>query len=146
MLAVSRSETREIAALAGLEYRDDPMNDDNNLLRTRVRNGVIPVLANLNPQIVDSLANTAATVDRDVDFFESLVPDIPEAGVPVSILQILPRPVSDRLLIVLLAANGIGPSSDLVARMWIVADGDAPSNDLVGGLRVVRRGALLCVE
>ena len=49
LLEVSRSETREIATLAGLEFFDDPMNEDLDLLRAAVRRRIVPELEALNP-------------------------------------------------------------------------------------------------
>ncbi|MFP4074338.1 MAG: tRNA lysidine(34) synthetase TilS, partial [Actinomycetota bacterium] len=65
MLAVTRSETREIATLAGLPFVDDPMNEDLSLTRNRIRLELLPVMRELNPQVEAALARTAATLERD---------------------------------------------------------------------------------
>jgi tRNA(Ile)-lysidine synthase len=147
MLSISRSETRELAALAGLAFFDDPMNDDFALARNRVRHQVLPLLAEMNPRIVESLARTATAVDRDHAFLDSLVPETGEsAGVPTALALTLPRPVADRLLQRILLESDVGVTADRMQRVWSVVTGETESQDLTGGRRVTRRGALVVVE
>lgn len=147
MLSVSRNETRELAALAELPFYDDPMNDDPAITRNRVRQTLLPILREINPQVVENLARAASTLDRDSAFLDSLVPETGDApGVPIAIVVTLPRPVADRLLQALLRTAGVGVTADRLERVWSVVNGEAVSQDLVRGLRVTRRGALVVVE
>ena len=70
MLDVARSETREIAALAGLPYFDDPMNESLELTRNAIRLEVLPQLARFNPQVVASLARLAENVRAESELIE----------------------------------------------------------------------------
>ena len=60
LLDVSRSETRELATLRGLAWRDDPQNEDPRPTRNRIRNWLLPTLeAEFNPSVRDALVNAA---------------------------------------------------------------------------------------
>lgn len=147
ILGVSRSETRELAILAGLPFFDDPMNEDPSLTRNRLRHNILPMLRAINPQVVESLARAATSLDRDGAFLDSLVPEEWNApGVPVGVVLTLPRPVADRLLQRLLNDEGVGVSADRLERVWSVVRGESDGQDLAGGRRVTRRGALIVVE
>lgn len=146
MLSVARSMTRELASLAGLGYSDDPMNSDLAYARNRVRQQVIPLLNELNPQSVEALARAARTVTRDSSFLDGLASRYLGDEIPVAILATIPRPVADRILVAMLSRAGIEPSSDRLDRMWQVVRGDVIRHDLAGGRSVVRRDAILVIE
>lgn len=145
MLDISRNETREIAALAGLPFVNDPMNDDETLARTRVRHSLLPMLREMNPRVDEALARAGASLDADAQLLDTLTPEV--AGpVPVALLQTTPRPLASRVLMRMLTGEGLEPTDDRVRRMWAVVDGDAQRHDLAGGRTVVRSGALLVIE
>ena len=150
LLDVSRDETREIAALAGLEFVDDPMNEDMSLTRNRVRLRLLPLMRELNPQLDTALARACAALERDSAHLEAaasrLAAGASDAVVPVSVISTVPRPLADRLLRRLLERNGIGSTADRIERMWSVAMGTSDRQDLADGRAIVRRGALLVVE
>ncbi|MBX3281613.1 MAG: tRNA lysidine(34) synthetase TilS [Acidobacteria bacterium] len=54
-----REDTVEYCRENGVGFRTDPMNDDLRFSRVRMRREVIPLLAELNPRIVETLARTA---------------------------------------------------------------------------------------
>ena len=146
MLGISRAETREMAGLAGLPFVDDPMNADEGLARARVRRTVLPLLAEMNPQIVESLSRAGGLVGRDADFIDSLLSETPEGAVAVGLVKTLPRPLADRLLARLLDGVGVGVTSDRLDRVWEVVRGESQRRDLAEGKCVVRSGALIVVE
>jgi tRNA(Ile)-lysidine synthase len=55
----SRKDTEEFCDGSGVKYRNDAMNDDEGFTRVRIRKTLIPLLAEFNPKIVDTLANTS---------------------------------------------------------------------------------------
>jgi tRNA(Ile)-lysidine synthase len=59
LLESGRSEVEAVVRSLGLEYRTDHSNLDPRFLRTHVRHRVLPLLAELNPAIVETLARTA---------------------------------------------------------------------------------------
>ncbi|CAN5631653.1 hypothetical protein BH24ACI3_BH24ACI3_03290 [soil metagenome] len=54
-----REETEAYCREAGIEFRHDAMNDDPRFTRVRIRKEVLPLLASLNPKIIEALARTA---------------------------------------------------------------------------------------
>ncbi len=145
LLGVGRSDLREIATLAGLAFRDDPMNEDMSLTRNRVRREVLPILTELNPRVVEAISRAAESIERDTSFIAGLAPE-PGEDLAVAVVATLPRPVADRLLANWLAAQGVGIDSRMMERVWNVVEGRSNSEDLAGGRRLVRRGALLEVS
>ncbi len=146
MLAVTRSQTREMATLAGLPFADDPMNEDLSLTRNRVRLEILPLMRELNPQLDAALARTAETLDRDRSYLDDRAAEHFGRALPVSAVNTLPRALADRVLRRALEESGIGPTADRIQRMWSVASGESDRQDLAGGQSVVRRGALLVIE
>jgi tRNA(Ile)-lysidine synthase len=55
----SRHDTESFCSESHATFRADRMNDDERFTRVRIRKTVIPVLAELNPRIIETLARTA---------------------------------------------------------------------------------------
>lgn len=145
MLDITRDETREIATLAGLAFADDPMNNDPELTRTRFRHNVLPLLREINPRLDEALARAAVSVDADSSLLDSLAPRV-TGPVPASLLQTIPRPIADRVLMKMLAEADIGPTEDRIRRMWSVVSEESDRQDLADGMSVVRRGAIVEIQ
>lgn len=58
LLALGRSDTRRLAAAAGLPFADDPTNDDPGFARNRIRAEVLPVLRELSEAAERNIAET----------------------------------------------------------------------------------------
>jgi len=50
-----------------VEYRYDTMNEDTAFKRVRIRKILLPLLEDMNPNIIETLANTASLMQRTVD-------------------------------------------------------------------------------
>lgn len=146
LLSVTRSETREIATLAGLPFVDDPMNEDLSITRNRIRREILPLMRELNPQLDAAVARAAAILEREADYLAVLAAPHMRSPVPVSVIHTLPRVLADRVLQRALEAEGIGATADRIGRIWAVASGVSERQDLAEGRSVVRRGALLVIE
>lgn len=129
LLAVSRSTTREIAALAGLPWEDDPLNLSPDPLRNRIRSRLLPELELYNRRIRASLATTARLVGRDVAHLEE------EARPPV---QILDRGAA--LAASVLTTAESSPAARMVRRFLSVAGLEHASPEAVEGVLAVARG------
>ncbi len=71
LLDVRRSELREYLGLCGLPHREDPTNQDERILRNRVRHRLIPFLAeHFSPAITDVLARSAVIVRGEDDWID----------------------------------------------------------------------------
>jgi tRNA(Ile)-lysidine synthase len=147
MLEVTRSETREIATLAGLKFVDDPMNEDLSLTRNRIRHKIVPLMRDLNPRVDEAMARAAATLARDAAYLDGSIDWAPTgAGLPAGVVVTLPRVLAERLIMRFLDAAGVGVTADRVDRVWAVARGETDRHDLADGRAVVRRGALVHLE
>jgi tRNA(Ile)-lysidine synthase len=74
-----RRETENYCQARKIEYRCDPMNDDPGFRRVRVRKVLLPILAEFNPKIVETLARTATLMGDDSEIRESLTDQEPFA-------------------------------------------------------------------
>ena len=155
MLAVSRSDTRELAGLAGLPFYDDPSNLDRGLRRNELRLEVIPDLAaRFNPSLVESLARSAELVRSDEVYLqqEAASVSVVEAGaslsLPLGALFAVPRPVADRVLRRCLSRMRPphGGTSDEIGSLWAVARRERKSVVLGGGLGVAHEGPMLVFQ
>lgn len=146
ILEVTRNETRELASLAGLPYRDDPMNDDSSLTRNRIRLELLPMMRELNPGVGAALARAADTLRRDIEYLDEKAATIYQEKLPISVLTTVPRVLGDRMLRRALEESGVGVTSDRIERMWSVVWGDSERQGLAGGRAAVRRGVLLVIE
>jgi tRNA(Ile)-lysidine synthase len=73
LLDTTRSEAREIAAIVGLDWRDDPSNIDRRFLRNRVRHDLVPMLESVfGPAVATSLHRSADVIRRDIEALELL--------------------------------------------------------------------------
>jgi tRNA(Ile)-lysidine synthase len=79
LLAATRAETRAYCAARGLEWLDDPTNEDLRFARARVRHEVLPALRELGPALERTIAET---VDLLRDEAEVLDGAVREAGPP----------------------------------------------------------------
>lgn len=55
----NRGQTEQYCHDIGVGYRHDTMNEDTAFKRVRIRKVLLPLLADLNPNIIETLANTA---------------------------------------------------------------------------------------
>lgn len=155
MLAVGRSETRELAALASLPFFDDPSNLDHGFRRNSIRLEVIPELsARFNPRLVEALARTAELVGADEAFLQSEADEVAVLGeggsqaVPLGALLAVPRPVADRALRGMLARvrpPHRGSAAEL-DEVWSVVTRRRTSAVLSGGIEVAHQGPLLVLR
>lgn len=75
-LELGRNATETICDWAGLQYFQDPMNDDPSVARIRVRHQLLPALTDpksgLGPGVFSGLVTTAALAADDADVLEEL--------------------------------------------------------------------------
>jgi tRNA(Ile)-lysidine synthase len=150
-LAVTRSQTRELATLAGLPWRDDPVNQSDQPLRNRIRRRLLPMLeAQFNPALRASLATTAGLLARDAAYMDDCLEEVSflvtddSAQVAASVVTTVPEAAAARIIRRLLALAGRrSPSPEAVAAAVAVARGEISSYQMGGGITVRRRGAML---
>ncbi|HZD05333.1 MAG TPA: tRNA lysidine(34) synthetase TilS [Longimicrobiales bacterium] len=154
LLTVSRAETRELATLAGLAWRDDPLNQDPHPRRNRIRHRLIPSLeAEFNPRLRSRLADTAALLAQDAVQLDSALGWVSyhQIGrrfeVAASVVSTATPSAAGRIVRRLLELAGAGEvSSRAVEGVREVAEGKVDSRQVGGGVVVRRRGAMLVAE
>jgi tRNA(Ile)-lysidine synthase len=75
LLALRRDEARDLAARAGLPFRDDPSNAEPLYARNRIRNEVMPVLREIGPEAEATIAETQAELEEESEALEGLAAD-----------------------------------------------------------------------
>ena len=165
LLGLRRDALRSCLRDLGQPFREDETNQDARFLRNRVRVRLIPVLAGLNPAIVESLARTAellAEEDRYLDDLArrevtrwarpaSAAPAEASVRIPAANLNALPLPLRRRAARMLLAQAGGDPrgaGSRAVADLLDLAarEGSGAGLDLPGGIRTTLQEGLLLLE
>jgi tRNA(Ile)-lysidine synthase len=71
LLSLSRGQVRAAAEDAGLPFVDDRSNDDPSFARTRIRNEVLPVLADLNPAVLEAISRTRDDLAEELDYLSA---------------------------------------------------------------------------
>lgn len=152
LLGATRSETRELAGLAGLPYFDDPTNLDPAYRRNVVRLEVLPALsARFNPRLIEALARSATLVRSDDSYLQGEAESIPvlirdsSVAIAVGDLIAVSRPVADRALrrgLALVRPPHSGTAAEL-DEIWAVALGEQRLVSLTGGVHVGVEGPLL---
>jgi tRNA(Ile)-lysidine synthetase-like protein len=154
LLRVTRSETRELALLAGLPFLDDPMNQEMGLARNVIRLRVVPDLTRFNPQLITSLARMAEAVRLDAETLDHEAGTVPvifdehQAQVAIGALVTVAPPVANRVLARMAGRfrEHASLGAEELGRVWLVVRGGASSEELTGGLVVRRNGPMLRFE
>jgi tRNA(Ile)-lysidine synthase len=102
-LGVRRSTTEAACRALGLEYWDDPHNDDRSLQRVRLRREVLPLLEDvLQGGVAEALARTASQLrDDDQALAELALTTLALNGdgdLDVDLLEAMPKAVRTRVL------------------------------------------------
>ena len=150
LLGVWRSQTRELATLAGLPWEDDPQNDDPRYLRNRIRRRLLPQLeAEYQPRLREGLVRLSELARADLAYLEETASSIPisvspDGSVEVSSSRLveLSPPIASRVVrraLRLVRGPHAGVGAE-VARVLAVAHGKIPRTELAGGVVVKRSG------
>jgi tRNA(Ile)-lysidine synthase len=108
LLAERRHALRALLVAAGIDWIEDPSNEDRALLRNRVRGELLPALAaGYNPEIVEALVRAARLARQAVDAIEGMAarelgrlacPGAGELVLPLPDLRALPPELSAEVL------------------------------------------------
>ncbi len=152
LLALSRAEVREAADSAGLPFVDDRSNDDPAFARARIRGEVLPVLADLNPAVLDSIASTRAELGEELDFISDAASGLirSDGTIEARMLE-MAHPALRRHALRLLAERGLGrpvalgrERAERICRLAARTAGG--SIDLGGGAFLVAESGTVAVE
>lgn len=119
LLGIGRDQTRDSCQALGLNWWQDPMNDDPAYLRVRVRRALADLERDLGPGVASALARSADLLREDADHLEALAAQAVAALGPgpweVGDLMASPRPVRTRVWRMLAIAAG-APAGQLTMR------------------------------
>ena len=136
LLGIRRSETHALCAELGITPLHDSMNDDHRFQRVRVRDELVPLLADISKRdIVEVLTRQAAVLREDDDVLEELAAMIDPTD--ARSLSTAPRALARRAIRQWLS-NPKPPDLATVERVLTVARGEAGACDIGQG-RSVRR-------
>lgn len=152
LIDLRREVSGEVCDELGLDWWDDPHNDDPQFARSRVRNQVMPVLEReLGPGVADALARTARQLREDADHLDALAAAALHGISPSPVdlrtddLAALPAAIRTRVLRDWLRVRGATDLADAHVRAVdrLITDwrGQGPLD--LPGLRVERRGGRL---
>ncbi|MEO6019031.1 MAG: tRNA lysidine(34) synthetase TilS [Knoellia sp.] len=155
LLQVSRGECRESLTSEGVQWWDDPMNDDPAFARVRARRAVADLEADLGPGVVAALGRSADQLREDADHLDALADgDVASLGVgpwEVEALSRLPRAVRTRVWRRLIIAAG-APAGQVSTRHTEACDalltgwhGQGPIH-VPGDLRITRKDTKIVVS
>lgn len=152
LLEVSRSQTRELAELLSLPFRDDPANEERRFRRVRIRSALAAWERSLSAGMTDRLADLAAAAEADLDFLQERAGAVPvesdgsRARIPLGMLRTLPEALALRAVRRGLRETGGGrPGTRRDAEAALSAARGGPAAGLSGGRRAERQGAHLVI-
>ena len=119
LLSLTRAQTEEACTEAGIEYWNDPHNENREFSRVRVRREVLPVMEEqIGPGIAAALARSAALLRDDADALDAIASaEISRhnlTDLACSALEHLPRAIRTRILRSAIYAAG-SPSGSISA-------------------------------
>jgi tRNA(Ile)-lysidine synthase len=131
LLGVTREETAAHCVERGLEWREDPSNEDDAYARNRVRNVLLPALRSLHPAAEANILRTLEILRDEAEVLDSLIDLDP------SVERIAALPPALRRLTVQAIAGRPAVASRADEILALGAGGGSASLDLGGGLRAV---------
>ena len=152
LLEVTRMQTRELAALLGLPFADDPANQDASYRRVRIRRALAGWERTLAPGIGRRLADLARLVETDVAFLERAGASAKVESVGGSVrmaaseIRTLPPALAARAVRRALRTLGEGyPGGRRDVDVVLRAAFDGKEGRITGGHRVARVGAYVMI-
>lgn len=137
LLAIRRSETRQLCHDLGVEPVHDPTNDLRDAWRNRIRHELLPLASGIAGREVEPiLARTAELLRADDAFLDELASAIDPTDARA--VAAAPPVLARRALRTWLAVDGYPPSAAAIDRALAVARGDAIACELPGGRRLER--------
>jgi tRNA(Ile)-lysidine synthase len=137
LLEATRDETREWCVARGLEWRDDPTNEDTGYARARVRRAIMPELRELNPAAERNIAETALRLRDEQAVLDAAAAAAVERLGPAPELAELAREPAGLVRLVIARLAGVPVRRDLVDRLLEFDARGTHELDLGDGVRAV---------
>ena len=110
LLTVDRADIDAYVAARALPAWADPMNDDTELLRTRVRAELLPRLREENPSIDAALVRLAGATTEWLEVIDALA--APLATLPLDVIRLAAQPIAIRKRVVSIVLDRAGIDHD----------------------------------
>ncbi len=139
MLEVTRQEVLGFLEAYHIPYVEDSSNREDIFLRNRIRQGVMPLLEQENPQIFQNLSAMALRLREDEQQLQSLLTDADVADVQT--LRAMPAAMRSRALSRFLTDCGVKePNGEHIALAESLVFSENPSarGDFPGGISICR--------
>lgn len=137
LLGIERSQLREWLVSEGIEWREDPTNEDMRFERNWMRGAVLPILIQRRPGVNKVLARLADNARADGALLDALAEDVvagaetDDAGTFLPRIDLLPRALTDRAVRLVMRRRGHDPTwSDLEAIRDLRAGGSVRCGEL----------------
>jgi tRNA(Ile)-lysidine synthase len=140
LLGVERGEIDAYVAARGLPVWSDPMNDDADYLRTRVRGELLPRLREENPMIDAALVRLAASTTEWLEVIDALARPLATLPIDCKVLRTHPAAVRKRAVSIALEAFGIDHDATHLEALdqLVLADARGEVGIDLPGVRVIR--------
>jgi tRNA(Ile)-lysidine synthase len=137
LLEITREDARDWCRERGLEWREDPSNEDIGYARARVRHAVMPHLRELNPAAERNIAETARRLREEEELLEAAVEAALERLGPAPELAALRAEPPGLARLVLTRVAGVSVSPQRTAEILRLADQGTHELDVGEGVRAV---------
>ena len=137
LLEVTRDETRAWCRERGLDWREDPTNEDTNYARARVRHGVMPHLRELNPAAERNVAETAGVLRDEREVLDAAVEAALERLGPAPEITALRGEPAGLARLVLARLAEVPVSRERAARLLAFDASGTHELDVGGGVRAI---------
>ena len=148
LLGVTREQLSAYGEANGLPYREDSSNQNTDFLRNRLRHEVMPLLAELNPQLTGTLGKTLRLLRSDNDYlnarayelFSKARPAADNFVISAKLFASTPAPIATRAARRIFEEMGEMTPAARLEDIFKLAAGNDPSGflPLGGGLLVQR--------
>lgn len=150
LLGIRRSQTEAFCTDSGIEFWNDPHNQDPKFTRVRIRNAVLPMLEEqLGPGIAEALARTGEILTEDIDYLDGLAlaefERISKIGptsivLPIADLDALPKVIRVRIYLRALEIFAVNNSrTHLTAIDQLIENWHGQKELTLPGVRVIRK-------
>ena len=154
-LSLTRATTRQACIDLGVEWWDDPHNQDRRFIRPRIRHDILPAIEDaLGPGIPEALANTARLIAADDDYLALEAASaakrcLTESGdLTVDELSGLAEPIRRRVLrqwvLERLGESMSLPQTNMLDALVVSWKGQGPLD--LAGHKLMRQGGVLTIS
>ncbi len=150
LIFLSRRDIEEYCAENGLEFVTDSTNLTDDYTRNKIRHGIIPLMKELNPSLIDTISGETRLINEINSFLELKSNEYlrlaeTENGYSCESLKKIPEEIRSQVFYELLRRNGITPEQRHTALIGSILDSGAV--DLNGAFRAVsKQGTLRIVK